>query len=46
MNALERLLRQAERIWSRGERIPLDLAQSLMDLGADVEALEQQYLNS
>jgi hypothetical protein len=37
------LLVKARQFWERGEMLPLDLAASLIELGYDVEALEEKY---
>lgn len=39
---LERLLEKADRIWSAGLSLPLDLGAELIALGVDVEKLERE----
>ena len=38
-------MEMARRIWSRGEPLPVDLAMRLLDLGYDIEALEEKYMH-
>ncbi len=39
-------IQMARRIWARGEPLPLDLAIRLVEVGFDVDALEEKYLHS
>lgn len=43
MEYTERLIRQAQSYWEKGNPIPLTLATKMMGEGLDVETLERKY---
>jgi len=37
-------IRRARRLWEKNKQIPMDLFAELVELGIDVQALEDKYL--
>jgi len=41
---INKLVRRARGFWERNEQLPLDLFAEMVELGVDVETLEQRYM--